>query len=392
MGASGNIQISFRCYYNIEDIENTIAIINSGYLTLFKNEELDSKIRILNGNKKEKLGRGYKKFDKTGINSVDFIVEGKLTNMSYIFIKCESLKKVEFISIDTSKVTSMNQMFSGCNSLESVDLYNFNTSNVENMEKMFEGCSKLKEIKGLNNFNTSKVTNMSYMFSECQELEYLDLSNFDTSNVWYMEGMFSAKIEFEFEGFDSDIKIKSKWASKLKEIKGISNFNTSNVSNMKKMFQGCNSLEYLDISNFDTSKVTNMERMFEGCSKLKEIKGINYFNTSKVNNMDDMFTECKELDYIIISNNQISIDVNKYISKFSIAVIFTSSDQKINFSMPCSLSDKFTTIEEKLINNFPELKSKNFYYLANGDTIDKNLTLGQNKIKSSNTIIINFID
>ena len=293
--------------------------------------------------------------------------------MRYLFIQCESLKKVEFISIDTSKVTNMEGMFSGCKSLESIDLSNFNNSKVENMGGVFERCSKLKEIKGLNKINTSKVTNMSNMFSECSELEYLDLSNFDTSKVRYMNCMF-------------------KWMFKLKEIKGLSNFNTSNVINMMEMFWFCNSLEYLDLSNYDTSNVKNMARMFEGCSKLKEIKGINYFNTSKDTQMDDMLSECKELDYIIISNKNISIDVNKYKEKFNIAVIFTSSDQRYNFAMSCSLSDKFTTIEEKLINNFPELKSKNFYYLANGDTIDKNLTLGQNKIKSSNTIIINFID
>ena len=391
MGASSNLQIAFRCTYDINNINNT-TIINKGTNELYENEELYSKIRILNDNKIENLFYGYKLLDKSGVNTIDFIIKGKLTNMNYIFLECESLKKVEFISINTSKVTSMEQMFRGCISLESVDLSSIDTSNVKNMNKMFEGCSKLKEIKGLNNFNTSKVTNMAYMFSECAELEYLDLSNFDTSNVFDMEGMFKSKSEIEFIGVEPYKEIKSVWISKLKEISGLNNFNTSNVINMKKMFQGCNSLEHLDISNFDTSKVHNMEGMFEGCSKLKEIKGINTFNTFKDTKMDNMFLDCKELDYIIISNNKISIDINKFLSKFNIAVIFTSDDQKINFPVSCSLFDKFTTIEEKLFNNFPELKTKNFYYLVNGGIIDKNLTLEQNKIKNSDTILINFID
>ncbi len=325
MGASGNIQISFRCYYNIEDIENTIAIINSGYLTLFENEELDSKIRILNGNKKEKLGSGYKKFDKTGINSVDFIVEGKLTNMSYIFIKCESLKKVEFISIDTSKVTSMNQMFSGCNSLESVDLSNFNTSNVENMEKMFEGCSKLKEIKGLNNFNTSNLYNMCYMFSGCNSLEYLDISNVDFSSIRHAEKMFVG-------------------CSKLKEIKGITNITYKIIPNI--------------------TKGLNIQEMFEGCKELKE------------------------LDHLIIYNNKITIDTSRLLSKFNISVLFISIDRQIKFTIPCNILDKFSTLEEKLFNEFPELKTKNIKYLVNDTVVDKSKTLKENNIKNTSTTII----
>ena len=59
-------EISFRCYYEIKDY-NEIQIISD------KNEEIKLKVKILNGNRKEKL-IFKKKFNKIGINYIDFII------------------------------------------------------------------------------------------------------------------------------------------------------------------------------------------------------------------------------------------------------------------------------------------------------------------------------
>ena len=77
------IRISFRCIYDIKDI-NEIQIINDRNGDNI-NEEIKSKIKILKGNKKEEL-IFTKKFDKLGCNIIDCIIEGKLTNISYIII------------------------------------------------------------------------------------------------------------------------------------------------------------------------------------------------------------------------------------------------------------------------------------------------------------------
>ena len=140
-----NEKISFRCTYDIKDYTEQ-QIINCG------GEEIKSKIKMLNGNQKEEL-IFKKKFDKIGYNIIDFIVEERLTNMSFLFFECKSLKKVEFFSFDTSEVTDMSAMFQQCNELEYLDLTNFNTFNVTDMGWMFNKCHKLKQIKGINNFN-----------------------------------------------------------------------------------------------------------------------------------------------------------------------------------------------------------------------------------------------
>jgi len=207
-----------RCTYLIKDNNDTQIINYRGKVDI--NEEIESKVKILSDNNKEKL-IFKKKFNKVGINTIDFIIEENLNNMSFMFNKCSSLKRIEFISFETTQVTNMVAMFQECNELEYLDLSNFNTSNVINMRCIFYGCKKLKEIKGINNFKTNNVSNMYGMFVQCEKLEYLDLSNFNTSKVTDMKGMFNL-------------------CHKLKEIKGINNFKTNNVPNMSSMFCQCN--------------------------------------------------------------------------------------------------------------------------------------------------------
>ena len=150
-----------KCTYDIKDF-NMTQILNYRGET-YINEEIETKIKILNGAKTEPLVF-QKKFNKLGLNTIIFIVEKNLVNMSYLFNKCKSLKKIEFISFETIQCTNMNTMFQLCEELEYLDLSYFDTSNVTNMEWMFYGCSKLKIIKGINNFKTMNVTYMKCMF------------------------------------------------------------------------------------------------------------------------------------------------------------------------------------------------------------------------------------
>ena len=90
---------------------------------------------------------------------------------------------------------------------------------------------------------------------------------------------------------------------------------------------------------------------------------------------------------ITFSSND--LEVNKIYENI-IAVNFISSDQLINYPIGGLKSDKFSTIEEKLLNEFPELRNKDIYYIANGNVMNRALTLEQNKIKTGNTILIQY--
>ena len=270
---------TIRCYYDIKD-DNEIQIINDrdGF---YINEEIKSKIKMFDGKRITELIM-KKKFNRFGSNYIDFIIIGQLSDMSFMFNNCSSLKSISFISTENIKINNMKAMFNECNNLEYVELNNLDTSNVIDMGWLFNHCYKLKYIQGINRINTSKVINMIAMFQGCSELEYLDLANFNTVKVNDMGFMFNL-------------------CHKLKEIKGINRFITTNVSNMERMFQECKKISFLDLSNFDTSNVIDFEFMFNECHELKEIKGINQFKTSKAKNMKAMFQECNNLEYLNLS-------------------------------------------------------------------------------------------
>ena len=74
-------------------------------------------------------------------------------------------------------LTNTSFMFSGCYSLKSIDLSSFDTTNVNDMRFMFYQCFSLKSID-LSSFNTRNVAEMNYMFYGCQSLESIDISSF----------------------------------------------------------------------------------------------------------------------------------------------------------------------------------------------------------------------
>ena len=81
---------TIKCTYEINENELVQILNNKGKKCI--NEEFESKIKIMNGDIKEPLVF-TKKFNNLGDNTVYFIIEEKLTDMSYLFNKCSSLKK-----------------------------------------------------------------------------------------------------------------------------------------------------------------------------------------------------------------------------------------------------------------------------------------------------------
>ena len=112
---------------------------------------------------------------------LNFIDTSLITDMSYLFYKCENLKTINFTDSDTSKVTNMSHMFQNCKSLQTFDLAHLNTVNVTDMSYMFAGAapdqvfiepddpdegttiSLVIDKFDVTFLNTSNVTNMRYM-------------------------------------------------------------------------------------------------------------------------------------------------------------------------------------------------------------------------------------
>ena len=240
------------------------------------------------------------------IEGLEYFDTSDVTNMSFMFGYCHSLRKLDVSSFDTSNVTNMIEMFSDCRSLTELNLTNFDTSNVTDMSYMFDGCESLTELN-ISNFDTSNVTDMSSMFGYCESLTKIDVSTFDTSKVTDMYSMFAScesLIELDISNFNTfnvtDMSDMFWYCRSLTEL-NLGNFDTSKVTDMSSMFYGCESLTELDVSTFDTSNVINMNSMFSTCSNLTELD-ISNFDTSNVTNMGAMFEICSSLTELNLSS------------------------------------------------------------------------------------------
>ena len=263
---------------------------------------------------------------------VEKLDTSQVTDMGYMFYKCESIESLDFSGWDTGNVTYMNNMFSNCFKLTSLNLNSFNTSNVTTMYCMFNKCSSLISLDltsfatsnvtdmygmfadcssltslDLTSFDTSKVTTMNRMFINSSSLTYLNWSGFDTSNVTDMYGMFyncASLTSLDLTSFDTsnvtDMYAMFAECSSLASL-NLSSFNTSNVTTIFNMFIDCSSLISLDLSNFDTSNVTEMGSLFARCSSLKSLN-LSNFNTSNITGMLSMFNNCSSLEVLDLSS------------------------------------------------------------------------------------------
>ena len=94
--------------------------------------------------------------------------------------------------------------------------------------------------------------------------------------------------------------------------------------------------------------------------------------------------------------NIVNIKINtKNISeeKPHFPIIFHCINPYINYAIVCDNSDdKFTKVEQELFKEYPELNKNKIFYLCEGNIIDRNGTLKENKIKNNAQILINFQD
>ena len=238
--------------------------------------------------------------EKEGEYKINLKFNINLSNCRYMFAGCEKIKKIDFISFHSKYVTNMKYMFYKCNNLKIINnLFSFDTSNTINMSYMFSECKNLNNLE-LSSFNTEKVKSLNNMFSECNNLYSLDLSNFDTLNLIDMSYiLYECNHLTNLSLFSSETKnvINMSYAFygcyNLKNI-NLSSFNTKNVIDMSYMFFDCHNLENLNLSSFNTQNVKNISYMFFGCSNLNNLD-LSSFNITNVTDMSNILNRCNNL-------------------------------------------------------------------------------------------------
>ena len=327
-----------------------------------------------------------------------FSIRENLTDMSYMFYKCEILTSVRCENINVSNVKTMQYLFADCSSLSSLDLSCWDVSKVTDMTAMFRGCKSLSSIN-LNNWNTSSLLTTVGMFGECKSLTSLDfLSNFNVDNVKNMAAMFNKSGILNVDGISnfntskvSDMGSLFSECENLSSIEGIKNWNVSNLIDIAYMFYKCLLLNEIDLSLWSTKEITQFEKIFSSCGA-STIKAPN-LNISKCSNFSEVFKDCTNLSVLDISNWNMNSATN-------VSYMFENCNKLINYSINIIFSDG----KEIIFNNFISNSSINYLYISGVPTKEKlqslinnltDLTLNNNGIlditKLDKNLILNLL-
>ena len=177
-----------------------------------------------------------------GDNIITLIIKNDLTDLSFMFKDCYSLKNIEELKyLNTSNVKDFSYIFSSnddktkfsfdenkrsyCILLNDINpLKYWNVSKGINFVDMFRYCMNLSDIKALEKWDVSNCTNFSNIFNNCESL-----SNINPLKNWNV----SKGITFKYMFRD---------CRNLSDIKALENWDVSNCEDFSRMFSGCHSL------------------------------------------------------------------------------------------------------------------------------------------------------
>lgn len=258
----------------------------------------------------------------------DHFLTSNVTDMSLMFINCNTLAELDLSHFDTGKVTTMQKMFMRCFGLASLNLggsFGKNTANVEDMSYMFSNCTALSDLTLYESgsepsLNTSSVKDMSYMFKECSSLTSLNVKNWDVGQVKNFAYMFAGK---QKSGSTPAVYIKiGQLDVKNWDVgQNITETDPAKLIDMTCMFDYCNELTSIDMSGWNFSKIMDINRMFDRCEKLSTIIFPDNTDLTNIKNMMFVFGHTFKLTPEYLRNNIIS----KWIANTNIYNIFNDN-------------------------------------------------------------------
>ena len=105
-------------------------------------------------------------------------------------------------------------------------------------------------------------------------------------------------------------------------------------------------------------------------------KLINLIN-EKENIIKDLKEKIKRYPFVLEKNEKI------------MSIIFSSVNQKVNYSMVCKNTDTINKLEAKLYEEYPNLSERENYFLCKGKLLNKFQSFETNHIKNGDIILLN---
>ena len=97
----------------------------------------------------------------------------------------------------------------------------------------------------------------------------------------------------------------------------------------------------------------------------------------KENKIRDLEEKIKRYPFVLEKNEKI------------MSIIFSSVNQKVNYSMVCKNTDTIHKLEEKLYEEYPNLSESENYFLCKGKVLNKFQSFEKNHIKNGDVILLN---
>ena len=289
---TGEIHPAVSAYYGCKGTIPAGSFGESPYG--LNNAEIITSVEIQGSIAPTTMGRWFHKCKNLKTVDLSSIDASKLTDISHLFGKCESLESVIFpANMSSAPLEQMTSVFNGCEKLTVLDLSGWNTSKVKDMSHVFAGCKALTSLN-VSGWNVSNVKDMNYIFSGCSSLTSLDLSTWnvtlgvqDNGLSYGATGMFKGcsslaelKLgEFRIKAGELGPQNDNTTMSTFEDCSALTSLHITEIAptipsdvwkpNLKNMFKGCRSLKTLTVDNWDIRNITeptNQEGMFDDCN------------------------------------------------------------------------------------------------------------------------------
>ena len=248
---------------------------------------------------------------------------------------------------------------------------------------------------------------MGYIY-EINPQNYSFMNNSGTHSGGAGAAIFNAKknkiIGIQCEILKNDIKgnyaiflkspIEKFYENKKKKIETLNKVYEKEINNLK------NELDKVKKENINLNeKIKCLEKLLENEKKINinsnmNIKGLINMN----NNSNPYLTKILELKEKLESKDN---EIKEIISRYPVellkgeklmSIIFVSLDQKIHYSIICKNTDQFIKIESKLYKEYPQYMNSENFFMANGNKINRFISLEENGIKDSDIITLKKFD
>ena len=79
-------------------------------------------------------------------------------------------------------------------------------------------------------------------------------------------------------------------------------------------------------------------------------------------------------------------------NKWGFAIKFKSVNSEIDHAIVANEQDTIAKLEEEIYNEYPKFKDLNTFLTCNGNILKRFRTVGENKVKKGDTILVNIFD